>query len=143
MGFEELLKKQCKKCTTGTLKTYLTSIRRLYHLEFEGEVPTDGKWLNSSKLFAKYKKIPVNIRRHLSTGSIKALAAYDMDTKKWYKSFMDDQAEYTKQRAKHEKTPNEKKKKEKKRWGRAIKTPRKKIKKRKLLTRKVRFLAEN
>ena len=33
-----------------------------------------------------------------------------MDTKKWYKSFMDDQAEYTKQRAKHEKTPNEKKK---------------------------------
>ena len=110
MGFEELLKKQCKKCTNGTLKTYLTSIRRLYHLEFEGEVPTDGKWLNSSKLFEKYKKIPVNIRRHLSTGAIKALQAYDMDTKKWYKSFMDDQAEYTKQRAKHEKTPNEKKK---------------------------------
>ena len=55
--FLQLLKKQCQKCTAGTVKTYLQNIRRLYRLEFEGDVPlTGGKWLDSDKLFAKYKK---------------------------------------------------------------------------------------
>ena len=107
--FLELLKKQCQKCTKGTVKTYLQNIRRLYRLEFEGDVPLTGKWLDSEKLFAKYKKTELKVRRHLSTASIKAHAAYGKDNKKWYKHFIDDQNKYSEQRAKHLKSDTEKK----------------------------------
>ena len=107
--FLDLLKKQCQKCTKGTVKTYLQNIRRLYRLEFEGDVPLTGKWLDSDKLFAKYKKQDLKVRRHLSTGAIKALASYGKDTKKWYKNFIDDQNDYAEKRLKHEKSDTEKK----------------------------------
>ena len=71
--FFELLKKQCSKCTKKTLLTYYQSIKRLYKLNNKGSIPTNAKWLKSDLLFEKYKKIPVNIRRHLSTGAQKAV----------------------------------------------------------------------
>ena len=108
--FLGLLKKQCKKCTKGTLKTYLQNVRRLYRLHFEGDVPLNGKWLDSDALFKKYKATPLKVRRHLSTASIKAHAAYKKDDQKWYKSFIKDQNDYTAQRAKHQKSDVEKKK---------------------------------
>ena len=110
--FADLLKKKCLKCTKGSLKTYLQNVRRLYKLEFEGPVPTTATWLGSEALFKKYKKIPVNIRRHLSLGAIKALQSYGKETakNKWYKAMIDDQNDYVAQRAKHEKTDTEKEK---------------------------------
>ena len=63
--FVDLLKKTCMKCTKSTLKTYLQSIRRLYRLENEGDVPLTSKWLKSESLFKKYKKLPLKVRRHL------------------------------------------------------------------------------
>ena len=108
--FLSLLKKTCKNCTKSTLKTYLTNIRRLYRLQFEGDVPMNAKWLASDALFKKYRNQPLKVRRHLGTAAIKAYASYEKDPKKYYKHFIDDQNAYTAQRAKHEKTPDEIKK---------------------------------
>jgi len=108
--FVELLQKTCLKCTKSTLKTYLQSIRRLYRLENEGDVPLNSKWLKSDSLFKKYKKLPLKVRRHLSTGAWKALKSYGEDNKKWYKTFIDDQNQYSEERAKHKKSDTEKEK---------------------------------
>ena len=107
--FLELLKKNCTNCKPGTIKTYYMNIRRLYHLEFEGDVPLNGKWLDSDKLFAKYKKTDLKVRRHLSTAAIKSFSAYKKDNKKYYKNFIQDQNDYVELRKKHLKTDTEKK----------------------------------
>ena len=98
------------KCTKSTLKTYMTSIRRLYRLgDVEGPIPLNGKWLDSDSLFKKYKALPLSKRRHLSTASIKSHNSYKKDHKKWYQSFLDDQNEYSDDRAKRTKTDYQKK----------------------------------
>ncbi len=108
--FYKMLKKQCSKCTKKTLQTYHQSIRRLYKLNNEGSIPTTAKWLKSEKLFEKYKKIPVNIRRHLSTGAQKAVQAYKLEEyTKWYTAMLEDQQLYQTQREKGEKSETEKK----------------------------------
>ena len=76
----------------------------------EGQVPIHARWLKSEKLFEKYKKIPVNIRRHLSTAAQKAVQSYKLDKySKWYNAMLDDQQKYQAQRAKGEKSTIEKK----------------------------------
>ena len=79
-------------------------------MENEGDVPLTSKWLKSESLFKKYKALPLNVRRHLSTGAWKALKSYGEDDKKWYKTFINDQNEYSEERAKHKKSDVEKEK---------------------------------
>ena len=108
--FLELLKKVCKKCTKKTLQTYHQSVKRLYRLVNKGAPGATSSWLKSKELFEKYKKIPVNRRRHLSMGAQKAVQAYKLkDYHKWYNAMLDDQQIYQDSRKKGEKSETEKK----------------------------------
>ena len=74
------LKKVCKNCTASSLKTYNSSIRRLYKIFLDDpkkakkikkldDLPDGSRWLMSDKLETAYKALPVNKRRHLSSSA--------------------------------------------------------------------------
>ena len=101
----------CKQCTPQTQKKYLRDIKRLYELTNTGEVPAKkGSWLNSEKLFKKYKAIPLNIRRALSVAAVKAAQSYKIDASKWGDAMRQDVAQYKKSRGTQKISPVEKSK---------------------------------
>lgn len=111
MSFLEKLKAVCKNCSMNTIKVYHTNIKRLYRFfDDDGEIPLSAKWLNSDKVLAKYKKLPFNIRRHLSTAAVKAYQAYKVDNVAWYKRMISDQSLYQENRNKNKVTKSEKSK---------------------------------
>ena len=112
MTLLEKLKSKCKNCSTASIKVYYRNIKRLYKLENEkDEVPLTISWLNKSSLKAKYKKLPLKVRRHLSVAAIKFLTILDKprDKSDWYEFMMDDNKEYQKQRNRNLKSTDEKK----------------------------------
>ena len=106
MTFAAKLKKVCKSCKKNTIQTYMQNVKRLYALiePDKKEIPASGSWLNSDKLKAAFKKLPLNIRRPLSMSGMKAASAYELKGKYWYDVMTDTQHEYMKQRGKNEKT---------------------------------------
>jgi len=107
--FLKKLKATCKKCTPASIKVYTRSIKRLYNLEFEGEVPATGSWLNNKKLVKKYEDLALNIRRHLSVAGLKACLAYKTKDDAWRIRMMSDSMKYSNQREKNEKSEKEEK----------------------------------
>ena len=107
--FKDRLKSSCKKCSDGTLKVYLTNIRRAKRL-FDGdpELPAKGTWVNSDKVKNEVKKLPVNIRRHLSSSLLIAARVYKIDEKYWYTRMIEDATEYQTNRKKNQKSDYEK-----------------------------------
>ena len=109
MTFADKLKKVCKSCKQNTIRTYMQNVKRLYALiEPDKEVPATSTWLNSDKLKAAFKKLPLNIRRPLSMSGMKAASAHELKSKYRYDVMTDTQHEYMEQRNKNEKTDREK-----------------------------------
>ena len=115
---ESKLKKACSKCSDSTLKVYNTNIRRLYKMYSDktkvaelNEIPKSSKWLMSQKLEKEYKKLPFNIRRHLSSSGYIATKLYS-DLKpdnKWKEFMMEDAQKYDEHRSKNTKSDYEEK----------------------------------
>ena len=109
------LKTVCKNCTESTRKAYSTTIRRLYKIFNDtpiktlDELPQKETWLMSTKLENKYKKFPVNIRRHLSTAAYIATKLYGIKSEnKWNKHMIEDAQKYEANRNRNTKSTYEK-----------------------------------
>jgi hypothetical protein len=113
MTFAEKLKKVSPNVKPGSLRLYLQNIRRLYRLGGgEGELPETGTWLGKDAVWAKLRKIPVNVRRHLSLAGLKAAYATKVNeklTKKWYGQMVRDSSAYQTTRSQNKATDAEKK----------------------------------
>ena len=111
MTFETKLRKLNPNISPSSIKVYLQNIRRLYRFyDKEGEIPLTGKWLSSDKVLTKYKELPFNIRRHLSTAAVKANQIYKSEDKNWFKRMFEDQKEYQEHRNKNKKSTLEQEK---------------------------------
>jgi hypothetical protein len=105
------LKKNCTRCTPQTIKVYIRNIKRMHALISDEEgIPETGGWLNSTKLFEKFKKLPLNQRRPLSVAAVKAGKTYKTNLQKWETLMYKAQSEYNSQRNKNLKSETEKKK---------------------------------
>jgi hypothetical protein len=98
-----------KKPSEGTIRVYITNIRRAKRL-FDGEpdVPMKGEWLKSEKLKHKVRGLPVNVRRHISSALLVATRVYNIDEKYWYTQMIKDATEYQTNRKKNKKSSYEK-----------------------------------
>jgi hypothetical protein len=92
------------------VKKYQRDIKRLYNLIHDGDIPDDGKWVNTEKLIKKYKSMPLNVRRALSVAGVKATQAYDISKEKWSKLMFQDVVDYKKERSKQKLSDAEKEK---------------------------------
>ena len=104
------LKKACKHCKPQSIKKYERDISRLFKLLDLEKLPEKGTWLKSEKLFKKYKALPLNKRRALSVGALKASQAYGVKNEKWLAAMVADVNEYKAQRGKQKLTDAEKSK---------------------------------
>lgn len=89
---------------------YWRNIKRLYRLTHDNdEVPLNAKWLASDALFAKYKKLPLKQRRHLSVAGIKVLQVLGVknDESRWRIAMLEDANNHQVERAKNKKTKKE------------------------------------
>ena len=110
MTLNERLKKVCGNCSKATINVYANSIKRLYKIENEKEVEISKKWILKQSLLDKHKKLPLKVRRHLSSGAVIFLKLFPKaDNKKWYSRMINDSQEYKTQRGKNEKSDYEKK----------------------------------
>ena len=113
MTFKEKLKKVSPNVKEGSLRLYLQNVRRLYRIGGgEGELPDTGSWLGKETLWAKLRKIPVNVRRHISLAGLKAAYAYKINeklTKKWYGQMVRDSSTYQTKRSENKASDAEKK----------------------------------
>ena len=81
--FMAKLKSVCENCTKASMMVYFRNIRRLYRLiEPDKDVPQTGDWLGKKELIEKYKKQPLNVRRHLATAAVKGSKAYKRNSTK-------------------------------------------------------------
>ena len=108
--FMKKLKSVCKKCSPQSILVYYRSIKRLYKLIEEGELPLTGTWLAKKELMTQYKKLPLNKRRHLSVAAVKACQMFDTNADKWTIEMFKDASQYSQQRGKNKKSPVEEKK---------------------------------
>ena len=92
------------------MMVYFRSIKRLYRLIDDGNVPLTGSWLLKKELMEKYKKLPLNKRRHLSVGAVKASQMYDKNSDKWTIEMFKDASQYEKERGLNKKSDAEKSK---------------------------------
>lgn len=112
MNIREKLEKVCASCSKNTIQVYLTNIRRLYKFfdENGNDIPLTGKWLNTDTVIKKYKALPFNIRRHLSTAAVKYFQAIGKEDEDWSKNMFSDQKLYQENRLKNKVTVYEKNK---------------------------------
>ena len=106
------LKKVCQACKPATVQKYRRDILRLLRLgnPKAEKIPETSSWLTQASLFKKYKAIPLNKRRALSVGAVKAGQGYSMkDNKKWYDAMISDVQAYKEQRGLQLKSEAEKK----------------------------------
>ena len=103
-GFLAKLKKVCKKCSPASIAVYFRNARRLYRLIAEDatEPPVSKGWLTNPKLFTEYRKLPLNVRRHLSVAGVKASQALGVKPEKWQVEMLSDAAKYQQRRDKKE-----------------------------------------
>ena len=108
-NFIKKLKSVCTNCTTASMMVYFRNIRRLYRLiEPEKDIPLTGNWLGKKELIEKYKKQPLNVRRHLATAAVKASKAYKRNSDKWEVLMYKAASQYERQRGKNKRTEKEK-----------------------------------
>ena len=105
--FLQKLKLKCKHCTEASIKVYFRNIKRLAKLADLDEIPLNTKWLD--KVFDKYKKLPLKVRRHLSIAAIKVFQVFDKDSDKWRAAMLSDANKHQAERSKNKKSPKEEK----------------------------------
>ena len=103
------LKSVCKKCTKASMMVYFRNIKRLYRLIEDGPIPLTGDWLGKKVLMEKYKKLPLNIRRHLSVSAVKACQMYKRNVDKWTVEMYKDSSKYEQDRNLNKRTDKERK----------------------------------
>ena len=97
--FKDRLKSSCKSCTDGTIKAYLSNIRRAKRLyDGDPELPSTGTWLNSDKLKHKIRGLPLNVRRNITSALLVAARTYKINEKFWYTRMIEDAAKYQEKR---------------------------------------------
>ena len=107
--FMKKLESVCTNCTKASMLVYFRNIRRLYRLiEPEKDIPLTGEWLGKTELIEKYKKLPLNVRRHLSTAGVKASKAYKRNSDKFEILMYKDASAYERQRGKNKRSDKEK-----------------------------------
>ena len=104
------LKNTCKNCAKASIQVYFRNTRRLFRLINEdGPIPDTGDWLGKKILMEKYKKLPLNIRRHLSTAAVKACKAYKRSPDKWSVEMYKAANQYERKRNENKRTDKESK----------------------------------
>ena len=102
--------KNSKNRSLESAKVYVRAASRLYLLSNEGNLPTTTSWLNNKILRAKYEKVDLGKRRHLSLAAHMFAKTMDNKSEYWEKRMFKDSSDYAEQRAKNKKTPKEEKK---------------------------------
>ena len=70
MGFVDRFRKKNTKLAAGSVRTYLSTIKRLGRLaKTKADYPETGQWLSQKGLLAKVKALPLNARKILGEGS--------------------------------------------------------------------------
>lgn len=107
---EQKLKTACKKCTEASIKTYVRSLKRLYKLVSEKELPMSGGWLAKEDVQKKYETLTLSKRRSLSASGLIASKAFKNQKAidYWLKAVTKDSSEYDENRAKNLSTDKEK-----------------------------------
>ena len=104
------LKSTCKNCAKASIQVYFRNTRRLFRLINEdGDIPDTGDWLGKKILMEKYRKLPLNIRRHLSTAAVKACKAYKRSPDKWSVEMYKAANQYERKRNENKRTDKESK----------------------------------
>jgi len=102
-----ILKKKLPKSKENTLKIYVRALKRLFRLENQDkEVPASYAWLDQKSLRSKYEKLPVNIRRHLSSAAHIYTKNHKGNTY-WEKRMFEDQDGYRNIRKENKKSKKE------------------------------------
>ena len=102
-----MLRAKCKNCSEGSIKVYLTAIKRLHKLVNDGDLPKTGSWLNKKELMTKYDALPLSKRRQLSLAGVKAAQSYGQKSDKWSVKMYRDQSQYQQKRDKNERSKKE------------------------------------
>ena len=104
-----ILKKKLTKSKLNSQKVYARSIKRLYNVleRKDPAVPETLKWLSDAKVKAKYEKMPVNTRRHLSAAAHVYLKALGKESEYWKGKMFSDQDSYRTERKKNKKSTKE------------------------------------
>ena len=106
------MEKVCTNCTPGTIQVYVRNLFRLAKLVGLEKVPKTAKWLNTKKLFTKFKSQPLNVRRMLSIAAVKGSKMYKQESSgQWGEALAKSTEQYEKERDARRKT-----KREKERW---------------------------
>jgi hypothetical protein len=107
-AFKDRLKTSCKKCTEGTIKAYLSNIRRAKRLyDGDPELPSKGTWLKSDKLKHKIRGLPLNVRRNITSALLVAARTYKINEKYWYTRMIEDATKYQTKRKQNKKSEHE------------------------------------
>ena len=77
MTFTERFKKKNSKLAAGSVKTYLSTIRRLAKMAGKDNIPDTGSWLTTKGLLGKVQKLSINARKTLATSAVKASKIYN------------------------------------------------------------------
>ena len=110
-AFQKKMKDTCPKCSDSTITTYVYNVFRLAR-QFDDKItdtlPKGSDWINSPKLLAKIKKMPLGPKRILSLAAVKALHAFGKPKNdKWTDIMRAAAEEYDEKRDKRQKTKRE------------------------------------
>ena len=109
MGFVERFKKKNKKLAPASVRTYLSTIKRLGKMaKTKTEWPENGQWLSQKGLLGKVKALPLNARKILAASAVKAASVYGTKVPAWDRLMNTSTSAYEKQREARKKTPREK-----------------------------------
>jgi len=90
------------------MMVYYRNIKRLHLLISDGKIPLTGDWLGKKELFEKYRKLPLNKRRHLSISAVKACQLYKRSADKWTIEMYKDSSKYEQERNLNKRSDKEK-----------------------------------
>jgi len=108
MTFTEKFKTANSKLAAGSVKTYLSTIRRLANMAGKDSIPETGSWLVAKGLLGKVTKLPINARKSLATSAVKASKIYGKVVPAWEKLMRGATRQYETDRDKQQKTSREK-----------------------------------
>jgi hypothetical protein len=107
MTFAARFKKANQKLAAGSVKTYISTIRRLAKMAGLDETPSDSKWLFKGVL-SKVRSLPLGRRKLLSAAGVVAARFYKVEPKGWTKLMETSSKAVEAGRSKQKKTKREK-----------------------------------
>ena len=99
MGFVERFRKKNTKLAAASVRTYLSTIKRLGKLaKTKTDYPDSGQWLSQKGLLSKVKALPLSARKILAASAVKAASVYGVKVPAWETLMNSATAAYEKQR---------------------------------------------